>query len=121
MSKEIDISAIKEGDTVLVEHVVGGIDADNIFIEDEEGREACFLNTQIKQHTPKAFDWAEVKQMDAFVDRGDTVYYFLCVDPTDSACVITSIRSSSSSDDDITIEHKSYLTRAPEHDVKPPE
>ena len=118
MSKEIDISAIKEGDKVLVEHEVYSVTkyGDLIGLDTENNR-FLLSKTRIKQHTPKAFDWGEVKQGMAFVDSIGGALIFVAIDHRgfhvfessgDRKCAYGGYK------DDMLDD----LTRAPEHDVK---
>ena len=119
MSKEIDISAIKEGDKVLVEHVVDSVNPCGFWAIDVEGDSIRFNDTQIKQHTPKAFDWAEVKQMDAFISSlGSVVFYYISADPTSERCVIVTNDKAHIGTADLFVMDKENLTRASEYDVK---
>ena len=119
MSKEIDISAIKEGDKVLVEHEVYSVTkyGDLIGLDTENNR-FLLSKTRIKQHTPKAFDWGEVKQGMAFVTESGAVYYYIAKQPMSVIYVIVSSDLGSRYKEDISFAHKDCLTRAPEHDVK---
>ena len=118
MSKEIDISAIKKGDTVLVEHVVTSVHGDHIEVRNLDAKSFYLPLTKIKQHTPKAFDWGEVKQMDAFVGHDEQIYYYIAQDPTSGGHVIVTAFDEVIATGDIMVVKKIFLDRAPEHDVK---
>ena len=116
MSKEIDISAIKKGDKVLAELEVVDIFDKYVEVADREGDIMYISAHQIKQHTPMAFDWAEVKQGMAFYHSGDTmgIVYRYVAKPINSGGLAVCERS----DEGYGEYEQAYLTRAPEHDVK---
>lgn len=118
MSEEIDISAIKKGDKVLVEGTVTNVTDNVLYLEGFGSANGtyCYFD-KIKQHTPKAFDWAEVKPMDAFVDRGDVVYY-VANDPTSINFVVVTSEKTAIDSEDLYVMRKVHLDRAPEYDVK---
>ena len=118
MSKEIDISAIKEGDKVLAEYTVYSVTKEgNLIGLDAENNRFLLSKTRIKQHTPKAFDWAEVKQGMAFLCGGEATYY-VAIDPSCYDFAIVTNRKKGICSDNLFVIEKKDLTRAPEHDVK---
>ena len=117
MSKEIDISAIKEGDKVGVNLEVFNIEGGNIWARGLNGSVSLLTCDDIKQHTPKAFDWAEVKQGMAFLCGGEATYY-VAIDPSCYDFAIVTNRKKGICSDNLFVIEKKDLTRAPEHDVK---